>query len=89
MDRISDSGSDGCGSIPHGGTKKAIRPDCFFLSVELPLQVGDEDSDYTEYIDYIAVREFEIREILLVLSYEGKRLRFRSIVNYPSQEHSV
>lgn len=21
MDRISDSGSDGCGSIPHGGTK--------------------------------------------------------------------
>ncbi len=20
MDRISDSGSDGCGSIPHGGT---------------------------------------------------------------------
>ena len=22
MDRISDSGSDGCGSIPHGGTKK-------------------------------------------------------------------
>ena len=23
MDRISDSGSDGCGSIPHGGTRKA------------------------------------------------------------------
>ena len=23
MDRISDSGSDGCGSIPHGGTKNA------------------------------------------------------------------
>ncbi len=22
MDRISDSGSDGCGSIPHGSTKK-------------------------------------------------------------------
>ena len=22
MDRISDSGSDGCGSIPHGGTYK-------------------------------------------------------------------
>ena len=21
MDRISDSGSDGCGSIPHGGTR--------------------------------------------------------------------
>ena len=31
MDRISDSGSDGCGSIPHGGTKKAIRSDCFFF----------------------------------------------------------
>ena len=26
MDRISDSGSDGCGSIPHGGTKKGLRP---------------------------------------------------------------
>ena len=25
MDRISDSGSDGCGSIPHGGTKKVQR----------------------------------------------------------------
>ena len=32
MDRISDSGSEGCGSIPHGGTKKASsnlrRLDC-------------------------------------------------------------
>ena len=26
MDRTSDSGSDGCGSIPHGGTKKGLRP---------------------------------------------------------------
>ena len=25
MDRISDSGSDGCGSIPHEGTKKVQR----------------------------------------------------------------
>ena len=25
MDRISDSGSEGCGSIPHGGTKKDSR----------------------------------------------------------------
>ena len=25
MDRISDSGSDGCGSIPHGGTKLSIN----------------------------------------------------------------
>ncbi len=25
MDRISDSGSDGCGSIPHGGTKVADK----------------------------------------------------------------
>ena len=24
MDRISDSGSDGCGSIPHGGTKSGL-----------------------------------------------------------------
>ena len=26
MDRISDSGSDGCGSIPHGGTKRGFGP---------------------------------------------------------------
>ena len=25
MDRISDSGSDGCGSIPHEGTKSSVR----------------------------------------------------------------
>ena len=25
MDRISDSGSDGCGSIPHGGTSRGLR----------------------------------------------------------------
>ncbi len=32
MDRISDSGSDGCGSIPHGGTKaEAALLSRFFL----------------------------------------------------------
>ena len=33
MDRISDSGSDGCGSIPHGGTKRGFGP---FLLPGLP-----------------------------------------------------
>ena len=34
MDRISDSGSDGCGSIPHGGTKKTLGvcPKSFFVT---------------------------------------------------------
>ncbi len=31
MDRISDSGSDGCGSIPHGDTKKAANRSLFCI----------------------------------------------------------
>ena len=31
MDRISDSGSDGCGSIPHGGTRKARQRLAFLV----------------------------------------------------------
>ena len=35
MDRISDSGSDGCGSIPHGGTERMAchtwRPSSFCI----------------------------------------------------------
>ena len=33
MDRISDSGSDGCGSIPHGGTS-------FFIPAFFPAMSG-------------------------------------------------
>ena len=31
MDRISDSGSDGCGSIPHEGTKKDFETKSFLI----------------------------------------------------------
>ena len=34
MDRISDSGSDGCGSIPHGGTKRGFGP--FLCTLSTP-----------------------------------------------------
>ena len=34
MDRISDSGSDGCGSIPHGGTKRGLGP--FLCTLSTP-----------------------------------------------------
>ena len=40
MDRISDSGSDGCGSIPHGGTKKGsalgLNLLCYRLGIMTP-----------------------------------------------------
>ena len=39
MDRISDSGSDGCGSIPHGGTKMTHgKTMSHFLSQPLALK---------------------------------------------------
>ena len=34
MDRISDSGSDGCGSIPHGGTEKLSMTLSFFRQLK-------------------------------------------------------
>ena len=37
MDRISDSGSDGCGSIPHGATKKSADHQPTFLCLSAPL----------------------------------------------------
>ena len=41
MDRISDSGSDGCGSIPHGGTERMTchtwRPSSFCIPPDRPL----------------------------------------------------
>ena len=40
MDRISDSGSDGCGSIPHGATKKSAdqsSADFFCVTLLAPL----------------------------------------------------
>ena len=37
MDRISDSGSDGCGSIPHGATKKSVIVTDFFVFCTLDL----------------------------------------------------
>ena len=33
MDRISDSGSDGCGSIPHGGTFEKSSIECVLLTI--------------------------------------------------------
>ena len=36
MDRISDSGSDGCGSIPHEGTKKGFAMKPFFNIYQQP-----------------------------------------------------
>ena len=33
MDRITDSGSVGCGSIPHGGTKKDFNRSLFLIYV--------------------------------------------------------
>ena len=49
MDRISDSGSDGCGSIPHGGTYSTIvtkfspilsRWYCFYAILNCAPKVG-------------------------------------------------
>ena len=48
MDRISDSGSEGCGSIPHGGTKIAGHFGRLFL-----LYVRNKYSDNTEHRDDI------------------------------------
>lgn len=45
MDRITDSGSVGCGSIPHRGTKKEA---CQPLFLYLVSDVRYEDSDYSE-----------------------------------------
>ena len=39
MDRISDSGSDGCGSIPHGGTcfmNNALKNQCVIFLFAVP-----------------------------------------------------
>ena len=55
MDRISDSGSDGCGSIPHGGTKNRATRLCFFCICVIPtiLDVRNQDSYNSENIDYV------------------------------------
>ena len=84
MDRISDSGSDGCGSIPHGGTKKEMPRHLLFC-----LYVRDQDSDYTEYVYHIVVREFEVREFLLAFGYEGECACLRTVVHDLSEEHSA
>lgn len=55
MDRISDSGSDGCGSIPHGGTKKQSLAALFFCIcvISTILDVRNQDSYNSENIDYV------------------------------------
>ena len=75
MDRISDSGSDGCGSIPHGGTKKEMQPASPFS-----LSVRDENSYDTEYIYDVLVREFEVRKFVLILRDERECACFRTVV---------
>ncbi len=107
MDRISDSGSDGCGSIPHGGTKKRGCKPLFLVPVHpqslcdspggayLPfayaqvgcrLNVGNENSDYSEDVDYVRVREFEVRKFLLVFSNECESF---TVVYDSSKEHPL
>ena len=41
MDRISDSGSDGCGSIPHGGTKNLSANGCGEAFVYYDILLGN------------------------------------------------
>ena len=55
MDRISDSGSDGCGSIPHGGTEKRGQKPSFLFSTFL--QICYQYSDNPEYVDDFVIRE--------------------------------
>ena len=108
MDRISDSGSDGCGSIPHEGTKKKRLLSLFFLVPVYPqslrdspggaylpfayaqvgcrLNVRNENSDYSEDVDYIGVWEFEVRKFLLVFRNECESF---TVVNYSSEEHTL
>ena len=55
MDRISDSGSDGCGSIPHGGTKKTEPRSsvfCIYMIANI-LNIRNQDSYNSENIDYV------------------------------------
>ena len=57
MDRISDSGSDGCGSIPHGGTKRGFGP--FLCTWSTPSHcvtapVGHTDRSLSLWSDAVA-----------------------------------
>ena len=95
MDRIQDSGSYDCGSIPHGGTKRTLQITVsFFVWVLLTcwwsvfcllrfvsLEVVDKNADHTENRDDVAVRDLEIREVLLVFSNECDGV---PVVNYPA-----
>ena len=81
MDRISDSGSDGCGSIPHGGTKKETHKCLLFY-----LKICDQHSYDAEYVYHVCVWKFEIGEGLLVLGYEGKAF---SVIDNLSEEHTL
>lgn len=50
MDKIKDSGSFDCGSIPHGGTQKgSALPNPFIMF----LYIWNEDADYAEDVDDI------------------------------------
>ena len=47
MDRISDSGSDGCGSIPHGGTSVFIPHFVWVMSgLDFRGQIFKDDAVY-------------------------------------------
>ena len=46
MDRITDSGSVGCGSIPHGGTKNVQRhAERFFVFLQIRNKCADNAED--------------------------------------------
>ncbi len=94
MDRISDSGSDGCGSIPHGSTNKTAASAAFGRAGEAAmayrmgscLDVRDEDADYAEETDDIVVWEFEVGEVGLVFCDECE---CSSVISNLSYKHSV
>ena len=83
MDRITDSGSVGCGSIPHGGTKKEA---CQPLFLYLVSDIRDEDSDYPEDVDDVREGQLKIREVLLILCNECQCV---TVIDNLSQEHTL
>ena len=57
-----------------------------YAQVGCRLNVRNENSDYSEDVDYIGVREFEVRKFLLVFRNECESF---TVVNYSSEEHTL